>query len=222
VKNCGGCELPCPTAHATPKCVAALCTVAACDKGWGDCNASAMDGCETDLSSDPKSCGMCGKACGMGQKCVQGTCTSGTCGNNVVDNAERCDGNVCGLCGPQVACFAPGGKNECLWDFSKVTQLYCNGTCSWAGNQDCDQADADIFCKLKMGNPNATATNFTVATALAEGGFACQPFGNYGTPIGPIPEYGVAIVTNGGVRYQATSILANHGAGHVVTNVTCQ
>lgn len=222
VANCGGCDLPCQTAHATPKCAGGLCQIAQCGAGWGDCNASAQDGCEQDLTSDPQSCGACGKKCGMGEQCVNGVCGSSTCGNNALDNGERCDGSSCAICNPQVACFPPNGPNQCRWDFSKVAQLYCNGTCTWGGGQGCDQADADIFCKLKTGNPNATAKSFTTTTALAVGGFSCQAIGNYGTPLGPIPEYGVNIMTNGGVRYQATSILANHGAGAVIDSVVCQ
>ena len=221
VQNCGGCDLVCKTAHGTPSCVAASCQVK-CDPGWGDCNASAQDGCETDLTSNVASCGACGKACGANQKCVSGTCTSSSCGNMVVDANERCDGASCALCNAQVACFAPGNVNECRWDFSKVPQLYCNGTCTWAGGNGCDQADADVFCKLLKGDPNAKALSFQVMTAQAVGGFSCQAIGNYGTPLGPIPEYGVNLATNGGVRYQATSILANHGAGDVIVNPVCQ
>jgi hypothetical protein len=36
--------------------------------------------------------------------------------------------------------------------------------------------------------------------------------------LGTIPEYGV----NQAVRYQGTSILANHGAGTVIINPVCQ
>jgi hypothetical protein len=103
----------------------------------------------------------------------------------------------------------------CLYDFSQVTQLYCNGTCTWAGGQGCDQADANIFCKLKTGNPNSVSTGWTNAVAQPTFGFPCQP--NYGVAIGPLPEYGV----NLSVRYQSTSILQNHGAGSIILNPTC-
>jgi hypothetical protein len=95
-----------------------------------------------------------------------------------------------------------------------VPQLYCNGTCSWAGAQGCDQADADILCKLIKGSSTSTATSFQVVTALGVGGFSCP---SYGTNYGAMPEYGVSA----NVWYQGTSILANHGSGSVVTNVVC-
>ena len=131
------------------------------------------------------------------------------CGNGVVDPGERCDTNL-----PPPFTGVGCKPQSCFYDFSAVPQLYCNGVCTWAGADDCDQADADIYCKLKTGNPNSTASVFQVVTALDTFGFAC-PF--LGTSLGALPEFGV----NNDVKYQGTSILANHGAGHVVANATC-
>jgi hypothetical protein len=102
-------------------------------------------------------------------------------------------------------------------DFSNARQLYCNGGCSWAGGDGCDQADADVFCKLKTGNPRAYAASFAKRTALAEGGFACpMPGTSYGRSLGARSDFGVP-----DVRFQETSILENHGPGDVVTDVVC-
>jgi len=133
------------------------------------------------------------------------------CGNGQINQGERCDP---GLPPPFTGVGCKPGT--CTFDFSQVPQLYCNGGCSWAGAQDCDQADADIYCKLKQGNPNSTATNFQVTTAQPTFGFSC-PLGGYGSNLGPLPEYGVAV----NVWYQQTSILANHGPGNVIVNPTC-
>lgn len=226
IDNCGMCGNSCSmnmVPNGKPGCVNGTCGIGSCDMNFADCNMMAGDGCEVDITSDPKNCGKCGMACPMNlPSCSMGTCKATLCGNGQIDMGERCDGNNCNICGQTVACFPSGNKNECKWDFSKVPQLYCNGGCSWAGAQDCDQADADIYCKLVKGDPNATAKSFTKTTALAQPGFPCQPIGNYGTALGAIPEYGVNLANNGGVRYQDTSILANHGAGNVVTNVVCQ
>ena len=133
-----------------------------------------------------------------------------TCGNGQVNQGERCDP---GLPPPFTGVGCNAGT--CTYDFSQVPQLYCNGGCTWAGAQDCDQADADVFCKLKVGNPNSIAMSFQVTTALDTFGFSC-PLG-FGTNLGPLPEYGVNI----NVWYQGTSILANHGAGNVIVGVNC-
>ncbi|MAY80501.1 MAG: hypothetical protein CL930_06900, partial [Deltaproteobacteria bacterium] len=97
-------------------------------------------------------------------------------------------------------------------DFSSVQQLYCNGSCSWAGGSSCDDADADILCKLLTDNPLSTAISWTATTALSEPGFSC-------------PGYGGVITTDrgysGAVHYQDTSIRDNHGAGSVVAYPVC-
>lgn len=224
--NCGMCGNVCMNMvdHGQPGCVNGQCGIGSCDMNYADCNMMAGDGCEADLLTDANNCTKCGMKCPMNLPvCSQGTCKATSCGNGQLDMGERCDVNNCAICaGMTVACFPSGNKNECKWDFSKVTQLYCNGGCSWAGGSDCDQADADIYCKLVKADPNSKATSFSVKTALAAPGFPCQPIGTYGTALGPISEYGVNLNNNGGVRYQDSSILANHGAGNVVTNVTCQ
>jgi len=131
------------------------------------------------------------------------------CGNGVVDPGERCD-TALPAPFPGVTCKPV----SCLYNFSQATQLYCNGTCTWAGNQGCDQADANILCKLKTGNPNSVALNWTDGTAQATFGFSCPSIGQN---LGTIPEYGVNVP----VWYQGTSILDNHGAGQIILNPNC-
>jgi hypothetical protein len=48
---------------------AAQCTVDSCEAGWGDCNADASDGCETDVET-VLNCGTCGTGCAAGESCV--------------------------------------------------------------------------------------------------------------------------------------------------------
>ena len=131
------------------------------------------------------------------------------CGNGVVDPGERCDTAL------PAPFFGVGCKPQtCVFDFSAVPQLYCNGSCSWAGADSCDQPDADIFCKLRTGNPNSTALGFQLTSAQGTNGFACPGFNNN---LGPMPEFGV----NLSVWYQPGSVLGNHGAGQVIVNPNC-
>jgi hypothetical protein len=78
------------------------------------------------------------------------------CGNGVIDPGERCD---TALPAPFVGVTCK--PVTCQYNFSQATQLYCNGSCTWAGAQDCDQQDANILCKLKTGNPNSVALGWT-------------------------------------------------------------
>ena len=136
------------------------------------------------------------------------------CGKGVL-NSEEVD--------PPISQFSTlnVSPDTCRYDLSKVPQLYCNGSWSWAGPTGCDQADADIFCQLRTGNPAAIASSFTTGIATAEPGFpgtgALSPAtaftadltGRLNTPLGF------------DIRYQNTSILADHGQGTVINSVTC-
>jgi hypothetical protein len=138
------------------------------------------------------------------------TCVN-LCGNNVLDAGEERDPPP----GPFSSVVVD--SQTCRWHFENVPQLYCNGTCTWAGAAGCDQADADIYCKLRTGSPTSVATTFQVITALPLPGFACPGFSAASVNLGPKPLRGV----NVNVWYQDTSILANHGPGLVVSNANC-
>ena len=132
-----------------------------------------------------------------------------SCGDRVVRGSEEYDPPPGPFTNVKV------DTTTCRWDFSKVEQLYCNGSCSWSGSSHCDKADADVFCQLKTGNPRSTSTSYRTTSALAKPGFPCAPLG-YGTTV-KIVDRG----WTGRTTYQDTSILANHGGGTVVTDVVC-
>ncbi|MBL8684829.1 MAG: hypothetical protein JNK05_36975 [Myxococcales bacterium] len=70
--HCGGCGVPCVRANATPSCAMGTCTIGACNAGFGNCDASTLNGCETPLTSAVH-CGRCGNSC-AGSTCVLGVC----------------------------------------------------------------------------------------------------------------------------------------------------
>ena len=111
-------------------------------------------------------------------------------------------------------------NSTCRWDFSSVKQLYCNGSCTWAGSSGFDQEDANILCRLITGNPNSNATSWEDKTALAEPGFPCAPL-NSGAKIDIDKASRGIDYVNFDLRYQDSSILANHGAGKVIANPIC-
>lgn len=107
---------PCSVPHATAACDAQQkCAVGTCDAGWGDCNASPIDGCEADLDADKNHCGSCAHDCvaevGQGSICQAGKCQINCCGPDpwMMDcdgvAANCCETNTntdpanCGLCG---------------------------------------------------------------------------------------------------------------------------
>lgn len=62
-RNCGGCGVVCPMrANANTICSSRECGFL-CNTGYGDCNGSEMDGCETDVTANLMHCGRCGNVC---------------------------------------------------------------------------------------------------------------------------------------------------------------
>ena len=71
--NCGGCGIVCDISHASESCATGSCVMGACDVGWDNCDGSALNGCETDITTDAD-CGMCGNRCMGMLSCVGGSC----------------------------------------------------------------------------------------------------------------------------------------------------
>jgi hypothetical protein len=125
-----GCGRPtcerCAPLHGVAACVEGACAVGMCEPGFADCNASATDGCETDLAQ-PASCGACGAACAAAPNaagvCAAGACALecqpgfGDCNGNPADGCEAnllTDRKSCGACGT----FCIVGKCKagvCVW-----------------------------------------------------------------------------------------------------------
>lgn len=82
VGACGSCGAPCdaPGPNQVTSCNKGVC-VYECAPGFGDCNGSTLDGCETNLRQHPSHCGACGNACDLaaGQPCVEGACLMKAC-----------------------------------------------------------------------------------------------------------------------------------------------
>jgi hypothetical protein len=216
------CTIP-PAASCTPP-------AESCNGADDDCDGTCDNGYSCCLGTSGVSCtnpvGVSGtRSCGAGCEWSACCAASETCGNGFDDNCNGTVDDGCAVCGdcrtdPPEQCDdcnadnTDACKTTCVHVWENARQLYCNGTCSWAGGSGCDQADADIFCKLKTRNPASTASSWSTTTALAEEGFSCPGIGRN---LGPFTAYGVSV----NVWYQTTSILANHGAGTVVHNITC-
>jgi MYXO-CTERM domain-containing protein len=126
--HCGACNEACDFANAQSNCQAGQCSMGGCADGYADCNATADDGCEVDLQSDPAHCGDCENAC-AGQQ----VCNAGQCGQACADaDADGFPSADCGGtdCADDNAAVNPDGLET------------CNGI-----DDDCDgQIDEDLDC----------------------------------------------------------------------------
>lgn len=208
--NCGGCGFRCLGGQ---ECNDGKCNDLCPTGTW--CNGVCVD-----LASDPNNCGQCSSTCSMPNRCVGGMCLggTGTCGDRVVQSGEEADPPP----GP-ISSVVPLNPMTCRYDFSRITQWYCNGTCgNWGGPADCDQLDADAFCKLKMDNPRSVAVGWSTARASAAPGVCCPPPsyapGSLGcTTVGVLSSRGVNLA----VSVHATDLYSTHQGGTVIVNLVC-
>lgn len=78
VQNCGSCGAVCALPHAMTACSSGTCTLAGCEAGWSDCDASPANGCEVDVAHDPLHCGACNGVCNTSHA-TQAVCNGGAC-----------------------------------------------------------------------------------------------------------------------------------------------
>ncbi|MEI8257358.1 MAG: hypothetical protein WCJ30_16915 [Deltaproteobacteria bacterium] len=104
----GNCLAPCAGApHATGRCVAGSCLLT-CDEGWGNCDASDTNGCESTTTSSPDQCGGCGVRC-MTPNATP-VCSGGACG------IARCTpgfGDADGLASTGCECVTDTNASSC-------------------------------------------------------------------------------------------------------------
>jgi len=161
-------------------CQGGQCVLSSCNKGWGDCNQSPQDGCETNLSADPANCGACGTACkfanaiaGCADGCYIRSCSFGfdNCDGN---DANGCELSVvanqqnCGACGNPCAAV-PHAKNACI-------NAACQLTSCDNGYSDCDKNLAN-GCEIATGtdaaNCGACGNRCAQGLVCVQGGCTC-------------------------------------------------
>ena len=161
-KNCGGCGIVCADVkNMAGACVGSKCTTGACLKGWGDCNKNVNDGCEVDVTSDPKNCGGCGVVCAQNTpNCFGGVCQAGFThhdglGHTWIDNiptgtldinqaAAACQTYINKALGGNDSCSLNGcgcgGQNLCVYNISQ------NPRYTWFYNHDTMGGQVTLNC----------------------------------------------------------------------------
>ncbi len=176
VQNCGGCTTVCSFANAAASCSAGACIMGNCQAGFGDCDSSTVNGCETALDDSAANCGSCGHACAFDHG--SGSCTAGSCELQGCDTDwGNCDGlgdNGCetDLRGNVVHCGAC--DNTCAYAHAAATcvQKACQmGNCA-PGYGDCNGDSAD-GCEAGLGSDAANCGACGHACSFDHAGAAC-------------------------------------------------
>ncbi len=111
--HCGACGVACSYAQADAECVAGECAMLGCVETFEDCNDDSADGCESDLESDPNSCGSCDLVCPVDGSAphTEAACAGSICTTVCESGWDDCDGTIgcetevdadaanCGSCG---------------------------------------------------------------------------------------------------------------------------
>jgi hypothetical protein len=172
-RNCGRCGTACPTvANGAAVCIQGLCGFN-CSPGWANCDQNRSNGCETNVTTDPRNCGRCGTVCPSGATCRNGICQQACptgqtkCGTECVNLLT--DSRNCGRCGTACPTVANGAA-VCI-------QGLCGFNCSpgWA---NCDQnrsngcetnVNTDSRNCGRCGNSCLTGTSCSGGTCVGAG-----------------------------------------------------
>lgn len=154
--NCGVCNNTCNGTNGTPLCQSGTCAIA-CNPGFGNCNGSPADGCETNTQNNTSACGGCGQACSTNNvpspSCVNGVC-SGACASGFAD----CDGNkLTNGCETNISSNVDscgGCTNVCSGNNIPTRACsggVCTGNCA-SGYADCNGNKLTDGCEINTAN----------------------------------------------------------------------
>jgi len=169
--NCGACGRACALPNASASgCGAGACTVQTCATGFGDCNGTASDGCETNLLTSSASCGACGRACTLANAtaacgagaCAITACATGffNCNGTASDGCEvnlQADNNNCGACGRTCAAGQVCSSGACTATCASPLTTCGTLAAAYCANTSNDPANCGA-CGRACALTNATAS----------------------------------------------------------------
>lgn len=177
--HCGACGRSCVAANGVANCTAGVCGIASCNVGFRDCNMSANDGCEVNVTSDQQNCGRCGIDCRAPQ--AQTSCNAGSCRmDGCQPNFANCDGNPVNGCevntstsmvhcgGCDRGCAVPTGGNASC-NAGMCMKTCPAGTTLNAGGTACVSTDCGLnsYCSSSADCPSASCRAARFRTAFA-------------------------------------------------------
>lgn len=175
--NCGGCGNSCRTTPNTISfCNMGRC-LGTCSLGFADCDGASSNGCEAELRSSVAHCGGCGRSCGEGWTCTDGTCVS-ICTAGLTYCAGVCrdlqsDRLNCGSCGRSC------GRGTCTSGVCEVLGTRCRMNVDCGPNQTCMTTTQGSLCTW-----DGSCTQGTPEGEAAQCGGVCMWVTNAPSPVG--------------------------------------
>jgi hypothetical protein len=150
--HCSACGAACTRANGVAGCSGGVCTLAACNAGFANCDGNAANGCETSTATSVTHCGACGNGCQFANaaaSCVAGRCTRGTCATGFAScdgvDSNGCEVNTvagdithCGACTNRCPTPPVGATAVCSGSVCTVSSVTCP-----SGTADCNGAPGD-------------------------------------------------------------------------------
>jgi hypothetical protein len=153
---------PCPSyPNASAACMSGQCTLGDCNMGFKNCDGMASNGCETDVTHDPKNCGACGAPCVLVHAtpvCDNGMCKVGACDPGGWTDCSGADGGAGdGGAGPDIGCTTNtqndpkncGGCGSTCPGLETCENGMCGLVCP-KGYADCNHDPSD-GCETQLG-----------------------------------------------------------------------
>ena len=198
-QHCGSCGENCSAlAHisGTVSCSASACVVplSSCQAGFAHCSSSVLDGCETDIATNPQHCGSCGEDCSAlahvsgtvscsASACVvpASSCQAGFahCSSSVLDGCETdiaTNPQHCGSCGEDCSALAHvSGTVSCSATTCVVPASSCQAGFAHCSSNALDGCETDLSNAAHCGTCGTTCSGATpVCSPNGAGGYACS------------------------------------------------
>ncbi|MBK8259177.1 MAG: DNRLRE domain-containing protein [Polyangiaceae bacterium] len=158
VANCGACGNTCSPQNGQPTCTSGVCGLSGCNTGFGNCDGSDLNGCETNLVTSVANCGSCGNTCTVSSGTP--TCTGGECGMECGGSPCAAPANASPLCNANVCTFS------CNTGFADCDGNALNGCEAFLSSPEhcgsCGQG-----CTFDNGNATCNAGSCTLSTCNA-------------------------------------------------------
>ena len=144
VNNCGACGMKCAAGNGTPKCTLGQCGIGVCVPGFGDCDKDPGNGCEVNLTNNPKHCGVCGQVCSGANGMA--SCSNQLCKVTCNANFGDCDGDPANGCEVNLLT----DKNHCGNCVTNCNNVPANAMGSSCGGGKCVAACSASYYDLNL------------------------------------------------------------------------